>query len=864
MARTTHVDDSLFHVSQRLDALAADDEHAYLYFSRVLTPAETSLAPAQVPAQRPRTATITARQHRRRKAWYAQLTGLSSFYLRFAAFIGACYFVAAFIVTAAALIVAFTPPALFTNKAITEESMATQLSRELIALAGGAALGALLLGSLADHFGRRVLLLVASACQVIFQVASGFMWTHWALITARALIGFGVGGMLVLLPIVLSEFSAQRRRGRVVVLGMACLSLGSIAAVHSAQRLVELTTWTILTSAGFGAAQFVIFVMLAVFLTDPPRFLAAIGRVDAAMGIVQAIENSHGINRNARVTMPSSLFEPPSQDFESFHNTRRQSRVSRLSMRRGSLYSNSVNTAGEPYGNGAPRRRRTSAALTPGMVSLRASFAKRWKRVLWCRPYARRSAGLAFLWLLVATGVSVSFAVTACFTSVGHDRILLLTCISAAAVFGLVLCAAIIDSTGRVPMLCTSLVGSSVAIAMVGVQLYLDLKSHVFISAACSLLSLAGSVALSTSVVWTLEHFGVLIRATGMGLTFTGGCLGLAAGQWVIWTSFVTKNAAHFVVWGVAGLFILVALLTWCKGDETRGEDDVDSVIIEEPTLPVGLQGIFERDSSEKHLNQPRSTYHSKEPNFMDDVERSIGRTESSHDAHSSFEPPASASSAASTYIGSSMSRSSSNARHSSSVRFSQRGLSSATRSSRRTSSGTGSRGSRGSSLTRSVPLSSTYTARHSMAATYRRHVSSLGGSGHMQRSLLARGEVPSTYTRRSSSRTDHPPNFIIRRSSLTRGSPRDADLSPVLRVRGASRAELPRSSFDRETLTFASLTQTLPARLDPHSVRERLGRRSSEDESSSSNKSDDYGEHDVLSIDIDPFDSGRFMPILG
>ncbi|KAJ0402413.1 hypothetical protein ATCC90586_000011 [Pythium insidiosum] len=778
------MDDALFHVSQRLDALAADDEHAILYFSRVQLPSDGSLVsslPRSLPSRR--------RRRRRATPSCTRVVGLSAYYVRLAVLVGAGWFLAAYSISSIAMLTVFTPISLlptrfsaFTPPATIYDIYSTQIGRELSALSVGAAVGAAVVGSLADHYGRRRVLLLAITWWILAHVASAVAWTHVWLLAFRALEGIGLGGQFVLFHVMLTEFAAQRRRGRLVILSAAFVPLGALVAVHSAPRLVvDAVGWRVFHGAVLGGAETIFGLALALSLRESPRFLAATGRDDAAIRLVEAIECAHGINRNARVTMPSSLYDPPAAGVDA----RRQTIPSRTPQP-GSFVDVEQTAVVGPRADPTQqrRRRRASTALTPGMVSLLPSLGKRWRRVLLSSPYASRSIGLTLCWLVVMGGVSATVAAAARFypSAVGSEdteATILMSCVASTAFLGYVCCAAIMDRTRRIPLLFASLSLTGAAATLVGIYLFLlpsqqeeeesyrlETPPHrrvALLALACSALSLATSIASSALVIWTIEHFGVLLRTTAVGLTILGSCLGLASGQWAIWFSSISSRDAAIIVWVLAVVIAFTGLLVFLNGVETRGQEDVDSV---EP----------ERGSS--------GVPGAKQGSDSDELDVGVGdHSFGVVDGRRGFAPQASES----TYVGSSISES---VGRPSSVRFS----SSVTAQSHHRSSRTSSM----HSLSRS--------SRHS-----RQEELNLASSlGHRPRGSLL-----------------------------------------VLSSGGARTSRL--------TYEDIALPQA-DRRLDPAAVRETQASHAGDDDSSSSSndgssRHNDF-EHDMLTIDVDPFDS--------
>ena len=80
----------------------------------------------------------------------------------------------------------------------------------------GLFLGSLLLGPLADRFGRRPVLLPTMAVFALASVAQFFVQTVWQLLALRLVLGLALGVDYVACSALVAEFAPRRSRGRLL------------------------------------------------------------------------------------------------------------------------------------------------------------------------------------------------------------------------------------------------------------------------------------------------------------------------------------------------------------------------------------------------------------------------------------------------------------------------------------------------------------------------------------------------------------------------------------------------------------------------------------------------------------------------
>ncbi|MBV4431248.1 sugar porter family MFS transporter [Clostridium tyrobutyricum] len=155
----------------------------------------------------------------------------------------------------------------------------------------GAMIGASLMASLADRFGRRRMIMWSAIVFVIGALGSAFSTSTSFLIFARIILGVAVGGASALVPMYMGEISPAEERGKLSGLNQLMITIGMLIAYginYAFVHVFEGWRWML------GGAMVPALVLLfgTFILPESPRFLVRIGKNELARKVLQSMRSS--------------------------------------------------------------------------------------------------------------------------------------------------------------------------------------------------------------------------------------------------------------------------------------------------------------------------------------------------------------------------------------------------------------------------------------------------------------------------------------------------------------------------------------------------------------------------------------------
>jgi MFS family permease len=173
---------------------------------------------------------------------------------------------------------------------------------------GGAVVGAVLFGWLADRYGRRAVFYITLATYLVGVLASSCAWSFASLALCRILTGAGIGGEYAAINSAIDELVPARLRGRTALFVNGSYWIGAGIGAAASLLLLDAALFpaTIGWRLGFGLGGvlglFILF--LRRFVPESPRWLIVHRRHDEARQVVGTIEESIAQHAGAPLPLP--------------------------------------------------------------------------------------------------------------------------------------------------------------------------------------------------------------------------------------------------------------------------------------------------------------------------------------------------------------------------------------------------------------------------------------------------------------------------------------------------------------------------------------------------------------------------------
>lgn len=183
---------------------------------------------------------------------------------------------------------------LFVRKLFQLSPFQTEIAVSAVLL--GAALGAALAGYFADRFGRRPVLLVDAVIFGVFAVLTGMSNGLGTFVAARFFVGFAVGVASMITPLYIAEIAPPRIRGALVTLNQLAIVTGILVAYYVDYLFSPNGNWRGMFISA--VAPSLVLLIAFIFLPESPRWLASQGRFEAALGVLNRVEDPEGARRH--------------------------------------------------------------------------------------------------------------------------------------------------------------------------------------------------------------------------------------------------------------------------------------------------------------------------------------------------------------------------------------------------------------------------------------------------------------------------------------------------------------------------------------------------------------------------------------
>jgi MFS transporter, SP family, galactose:H+ symporter len=151
----------------------------------------------------------------------------------------------------------------------------------------GAMAGALVAGTLTEHYGRRMSILLAAAVFVVGALLEALAPDTFVLVLGRLVLGAGVGVASVAAPLYGAENAPAHVRGRFVSLYQMAITIGIFLAYFADYLLVDGNAWRIML--GVSAIPAVLLLVAVWPLGDSARWYLKVGRRKEAEAVLQKV-----------------------------------------------------------------------------------------------------------------------------------------------------------------------------------------------------------------------------------------------------------------------------------------------------------------------------------------------------------------------------------------------------------------------------------------------------------------------------------------------------------------------------------------------------------------------------------------------
>jgi MFS transporter, putative metabolite:H+ symporter len=154
----------------------------------------------------------------------------------------------------------------------------------------GQMLGAPLLGTLSERWGRVPIAMATIAIFSLGSLACALAWDFDSLLVLRFIQGFGLGAAMPVAAAYIAEIAQAQDRGRFVLIYETLFSVGLLGAAAVGAWVVPTFGWRSLMA--IGALPALIPLFLRRWVPESPRWLVMSGRIEEAERVVAAIERS--------------------------------------------------------------------------------------------------------------------------------------------------------------------------------------------------------------------------------------------------------------------------------------------------------------------------------------------------------------------------------------------------------------------------------------------------------------------------------------------------------------------------------------------------------------------------------------------
>jgi sugar porter (SP) family MFS transporter len=173
----------------------------------------------------------------------------------------------------------------------------------------GALVGAMFSGRLADHWGRKKLLISDALIFIVGTLITAMASTILVITAGRIVVGVAIGVASYVAPLYISEIAPAKYRGALVSLNQLAITLGILLSYVVDYQFAPHGAWRWMFAAGVIPA--IGFFLGLLYLPDSPRWIASRGNTDLAYKVLQKIHGNSKLAKEELTSIQESLLKQP-------------------------------------------------------------------------------------------------------------------------------------------------------------------------------------------------------------------------------------------------------------------------------------------------------------------------------------------------------------------------------------------------------------------------------------------------------------------------------------------------------------------------------------------------------------------------
>lgn len=186
--------------------------------------------------------------------------------------------------------IAFAMPSLATEWGLSPLQMGAAISAGY----AGQFLGAFSLGALAERYGRMPVLVLAILTMCTLSIGCALTHDYTQLLVMRLVQGLAIGGAMPVAITYINELAPTKKRGRYFGMFQTLAISGFAAASLASPLVIPHLGWRWML--GLGVIPLVLLPLVWITLPESPRWLARIGRLDAANRALAKLGGRHAFS----------------------------------------------------------------------------------------------------------------------------------------------------------------------------------------------------------------------------------------------------------------------------------------------------------------------------------------------------------------------------------------------------------------------------------------------------------------------------------------------------------------------------------------------------------------------------------------